>query len=131
MTANRIVRINAGSTALSAVAMLAGRSFLYPQFGLPGPLLLDSVAIGFLLYAAVMAFAAARLPVGRRALLAFAFIDAAWVVVSAMALVSFWPHFTIAGRALIVAVALVVELFAALQFRAAGVNRRRLTASLS
>jgi len=55
---------------------------------------------------------------GRR--LAFTVADLLWVAVSAIVLVLFWPELTGVARFLIIAVALVVEVLATLQFRAAG-----------
>ena len=120
MNANRILQLNATATAATALAMLATRQVLYPFFGLATPLLLDVVAIGFLSYAAVLALAARRARVERNTLLAFTAADALWVAASAVALVLFWGDLTVIGRALVIAVAVVVELFATLQFLAAG-----------
>jgi len=43
-----------------------------------------------------------------------------WVVASAIVLLWFWADFAAVARFLVIAVALVVEVFATLQFRAAG-----------
>jgi hypothetical protein len=127
MTARQILSFNAVATAVSAIAMLATRSFLAPLFGLATPLLLDIVAVGFLGYAGVLAAAATRRPVPRAALLTFAAADAAWVLLSAIVLVLFWSQLTPIARVLIVAVALFCEVAATLQFRAAGGLRPRTT----
>ena len=50
----------------------------------------------------------------------FTVADAAWVVGSAVALALFWSEFTPLARALVIAVALAVEVLATLQYRAAG-----------
>ena len=119
MTSNRILQINATATAATGLAMLAGRGFLPPLFGLGSPLLLDAVAIFFLVYAAALFFFAARPHVERPALLAFAAADGAWVLGSAVILLMFWPQLTPIGRVLIIGVAIVVDTFAMLQYRAA------------
>jgi hypothetical protein len=124
MTPHRILQVNAFSTAASALALLAARGTLPAFFGLDGPALLDVVAAGFLVYAGALAWAAARRPVHRLALMVFAIADAVWVVASAVILVMFWPQLEPLGRILIIAVALVVEVFATLQYRAAGAVRR-------
>jgi hypothetical protein len=126
MTARQILSMNAIATAVSAIAMLATRNLLAPLFGLATPLLLDVTAIGFLGYAAVLAFVATRQPVPREALLTFAALDAAWVVLSAVMLLLFWPNLAPIARALIIGVALFCEVAATLQFRAAGGWRRPL-----
>ncbi len=129
LTARQILSVNAAATAISAIAMLAGRSLLAPLFGLASPLLLDVVAVGFLGYAAVLAGAARRRPVARRALLAFSAADAAWVVISAVALWLFWSQLAPIARVLVAAVALFCEVAATLQFRAAGGLRAQTTMS--
>jgi hypothetical protein len=124
MTPHRILQVNALSTAASAFALLATRGLLPRFFGLDGPLLLDVVAVAFLAYAGALALAARRRPVSRQALMAFAVADAAWVAASAVLLLVFWPQLAPFGRILIIAVALVVKVFATLQFRAAGAVKR-------
>jgi hypothetical protein len=119
MTSNRILQINATATAATGLAMLAARGFLPPLFGLGSPLLLDLVAIFFLVYAGALFFFAARPQVERPALLAFAAGDAAWVVGSAVVLLLFWSQLTPVARVLIIGVAIVVDAFAMLQYRAA------------
>jgi hypothetical protein len=74
-----------------AVGTLSTRSSLHSLFGLDTPILLDVVAVGLLAYA------------------------------GALALLLFWTQLTPMARALVIAVDLVVEVFAILRFRAAKV----------
>jgi hypothetical protein len=120
MTSHRILQLNAVSTAACGVGMLATRENLPPLFGLNGPMLLDLVAVGLLLYAGLLAAAAYWRPVTRQALIAFTVADALWVAASVIVLLLFWADFASIARFLVIAVALVVEVFATLQFRAAG-----------
>ena len=129
MTGRLILSINATATALTGIAMLATRGLLAPLFGLSTPFLLDVTAIAFVVLAGVLAVMASRRPVPREALLTFAALDAAWVAFSAVILVLFWPNLTPIARALVIAVALVVEVFATLEYRAAGGWRARTTMS--
>ena len=55
-----------------------------------------------------------------RSLLVFALVDDAWVVGSAIALELFWVDMAPVARMMTIAIALVVAVFAILQFRAAG-----------
>ena len=119
MTSHRILQLNAVSTAACGVGMLATRGTLHSFFGLDTPTLLDLLALGLLVYAGALAFAA-RQPVTRQVLMAFTVADALWVVASAIVLLLFWGQLAAVARLLILAVALVVEVFATLQFRAAG-----------
>jgi hypothetical protein len=75
---------------------------------------------GLLAYAGALAFAAHRQPVTRQALMAFTVADALWVAASASVLLLFWAQLAPVARLLVIAVAMVVEVFATLQFRAAG-----------
>ena len=125
MSPRHILQVNALSTALCAVGMFATRGTLYALFGLATPALLDELALGLLAYAGATVIAAAREPVKHRTLMAFSIADAVWVVGSAVVLLLLWPQFAPMARLLVAAVAVVVEIFAALQFRAAGAARRR------
>lgn len=120
MTSHRILQLNAISTAACGLGMLATRGTLHSLFGLGAPILLDVLAVGLLVYAGALAFAAQRQPVSRQALMAFTVADAVWVVASAVVLVLFWGQLAPIARLLVIAVALVVEVFATLQFRAVG-----------
>jgi hypothetical protein len=120
MTSNRILQLNALSTAASALAMFATRGTLYRLFGADSPMLFDVIAAGLLAYAAALAIAAREPLVGRRALMAFTLADGLWVAGSAIVLLLFWNELTPPARILVIGVALVVDAFAMLQFRAAG-----------
>ena len=120
MTPNRILTLNAFSTAGCALAMLLGRGFLYSLFGLSSPMLLDVLAVGLLAYAAALWIVSRQDSINPRSLLAFALVDDAWVVGSAIVLELFWVDMAPVARILTIAVALVVAVFALLQFRAAG-----------
>jgi hypothetical protein len=125
MTPRRILEINALFTFVSAAATLALRSTLYPLFGLGAPLVLDIVAIGLMAYVVLLIVAARRQPIDRQTLMAFALADAVWVIGSAVVLVLFWAELASIARVLVIVAALAVEVFAALQFRAAGMAPSR------
>jgi hypothetical protein len=120
MTPNRILNLNALSTAGCAISMLFTRGTLYTLFGLDGPLLLDAIAVGLIAYAVALALAARQPSVSRPTLLTFAVMDDAWVIASVVVLSMFWSELAPFGRVLTIAVALVVGGFALLQYRAAG-----------
>jgi hypothetical protein len=120
IASHRILQLNALSTAACAVSMLATRSVLPPLFGLESPMPLDILAVSLLAYAGALAVAAARQPVTRLALMAFTFGDTLWVVASAIVVILFWTELAPIARLLVIAAALVVEVFATLQYRAAG-----------
>jgi hypothetical protein len=119
MTPHRVLGLNALATAGCALGMLATRGTLYTLFGLQTPVLLDVLAVGLLGYAGLL-WLATRRPISRQMLMTFTAADALWVVASAMVLVLFWGQFDAIGRLLVIAVALVVEVFATMQYFAAG-----------
>ncbi len=119
VTSHRILQLNGVSTAACAVGVLAARGSLHPLFGLDSPVLLDVLAIGLLAYAGALILAARRRPVDRPTLMAFTIADAIWVGASAVVLVLFWAQMAPVARLLVIAAAIVVEIFATLQFRAA------------
>ena len=120
MTPNQILQLNAFTTAASAIGMLAFRGTLYRLFGADSPVLFDVIAVGLLLYAGALIVAARAPRVHRRALMAFTGADALWVAGSAIVLLLFWNQITPLARVLVIAAALIVDVFAMLQFRAAG-----------
>jgi hypothetical protein len=125
MSASRILQVNGLATLGCAGAMLAARPVLPPLFGLSSPAVLDIVAVGLLAYGAALLLAARRRPVSREALLAFTVVDVGWVIASAVVLIACWHQLTPIARLLIIGVALIVEVLATLQFRAAGGWMRR------
>lgn len=119
MTSHRILQLNSVSTAACGLGLLAARGWLHPRFGLETPVLLDVLAVGLLAYAGALAFVAGRREVTRQALMFFTIADGAWVAASVAVLLMFWSELAPVARLLIIAVGIVVEVFATLQFRAA------------
>ena len=120
MTPHRIFQLNVLSTAACAIGMLVSRGTLHTFFGLDTPLPLDVLAVGLLAYAGALAVVSRQETIERSTLMAFAIVDALWVAGSAVVLLLFWDQLTPSARVLVIAVALAVEVFATLQYRAAG-----------
>lgn len=125
MTARHTLLLDALGSAFSAGAVLLFAADLAPLFGLGSPLVLDVVAMATLGYAGVVFHASRRRVVTSGALMGFAIANAMWVAGSAVLLAACWQQFAPLARLLVVAVALVVEVFATLQYRAAGAVRAR------
>ena len=125
MKPNHILQLNALATAACAAGMLATRGLLPAQFGLVTPFVLDVLAVGLLVYAGALAAAARRTIVDRSTLLMFTAGDGLWVAGSAVVLLLFWSQFTPVARTLVIVVALAVDVFATLQYRAAGTSKAR------
>ena len=119
LTAHRAILIDAAATTATAVLLLTARNLLYPYFGLTSPRLLDVAAVAFIAYAAIIALAARQPVVSRATLMTIVAANVGYVLASIAALLVFWPQLHVVGRVLIVAVALAVEAFAALQYVAA------------
>ncbi len=119
LTARHTLLIDAAATTATGLLMLAGRTRLYPYFGLESPFLLDVVAIAFIVYAAIIAVVARRDEVSRTAVMTTAAANAGYVVASVALLIMFWSDLQPIGRAAIIVVAVTVEAFATLQFAAA------------
>lgn len=120
MTANRILQLNAIATAGCALGMLLTRGVLFQFFGATGPWLFDVIAVGLLGYAVALWMSARQSRIDRGTLLAFTVADGMWVAGSAIVLLVFWNQLAPIARVLVIAVAVVVDVFAMLQFRAAG-----------
>ncbi len=118
LTPRHTLLIDAAATTATGLLMLAGRGLLYPYFGLESPLVLDLTAIAFIVYAAIIAFAARQDEVSRAVLMTTAAANVGYVLASAVVLLMFWPELQPIGRALIVVIAIAVEGFATLQFAA-------------
>lgn len=118
MTARRTLLANASFTAVSALVLITAREALYPLFALSSPSMLTAIGVALLVYAGTLVIEARREPPQRHALLMAAALDAGWVVGSAIVLVLAWPSLAPAGRTLIIVAAIIVEVFAWLQFRA-------------
>jgi len=119
MIARRTLLANASFTAASAVLIFAAREGLYPLFGLKSSAVLAIIAVGLGVYAAILAVVARREAVDRRVVMTAAILDAAWVAGSAVVLVAAWTQVAPVGRVLLIVTAVVVEVFATAQFRAA------------
>jgi len=117
MTARHALLANASFTAVSAVILIAAGGALYPLFALNSSSLLTTVGAVLLLYAGSLIIEARREPPQRYALVTAALLDAGWVAGSVIVLVIGWSALAPAGRVLIIAAAVVVEVFAFLQFR--------------
>ena len=119
MIARRALLANACFTAASAVLIFAARESLYPLFGLESSSLFATIAVGLGVYAAILAVVARREALDRRVVLTAAILDAGWVAGSAVVLIAAWTQVAPVGRVLVVVTAVIVEVFATWQFRAA------------
>ena len=121
MTPQLILTLNAAATGACAIGMLAARSILPAVFGLDSPLLLDTICdrVSRLRRRPRDCRQASARGTKRRCWRS-RIADALWVVFSAIVLMLFWSQFTVVGRVLVFAVACAVEVFATLQYRAAG-----------
>ena len=119
LTAHRTILLDAAATTASALVLLAARPVLYPYFGLTSPQILDMAVVAFIAYAAIIALAARQPVISRTTLMTIVAANIATVLASIVVLVVFWSELHPVGRVLIFVMAVVVELFATLQYAAA------------
>lgn len=105
---------DAVTSAAAGLLMLGGAGILAPLLGLPEPLL-RIAGLSLLPFAALVAGVAMRGPVSRKAVMAIAVVNAAWVAGSVLVVLSNWVAPTMLGHAFVLTQALAVALFAALQ----------------
>jgi hypothetical protein len=107
--------IDAGVTALNGAAYLAGAGILDSLLGMPASAQ-RPIGAFLLAFAAAVLYVATRPTIGRGASAAVIAVNAAWVVASVVVLVSDWHAPTLGGGVWIALQAVVVALFAVLQF---------------
>lgn len=111
----RILLVDALASAATGLLMALGAPLLAPVLGLPLMLLREAGLI-LLPFAAFVAFVATRKEIPRRSAWAVVVVNALWVIDSAILLLSGWVAPTVYGQVFVVAQALVVAVFAELQF---------------
>ncbi len=107
-------------TLVCGLASLVDAAPLATAFGIPAPLWLELLGLGLIGYAVALFWIATRLPIDRRLATITSIMDLGWVLGSGLLLVIPDMPFTAPGREVILAVALVVALWAVLQI--AGLN---------
>lgn len=111
----RVLTVNALSSAMVAVAFVAGGHPLGRLFGV-APAALWVIAAGLLAFALHLRHVARKPAIARNEALYFAVCDAAWVVASAAFLLG-WPHLLSGyGRLFFALIADVVAVFCVLEF---------------
>lgn len=113
---SRVLLGNATFGVLSAFICLLWAQPLATALGFTSPLSLVVVGVGLLLFAAELAWIAIRKPADRRVLTIIFGLDVAWVIASAIILLTGWLPLTTAGMWTIITVADIVAVFAVLEF---------------
>lgn len=106
---------DAAAGAASGVLLLAAPAFLAGLFGLPVTLLLVCGAI-LLLFGAGILYLATRRPIPRPGVWVLIGLNVLWVLDSALLLASGWVTPSATGQAFVIAQALVVAVFAELEY---------------
>ncbi|OWW21815.1 hypothetical protein [Noviherbaspirillum denitrificans] len=119
----RVLVADAVSALAMGLMLIAAAGALEPLLGLPEVLLRET---GFVLLpiAAFVAWAGMRKELSRRLVWAVIIVNALWVADSFVLLVSGWVTPTFLGQAFVVGQALIVAVFAELEFF--GVRRARM-----
>ena len=112
----RTLQGNAIFCGISGAAFIVGAGPITTFLGLSTPIILSVLGLVLLLTAVLLFRAAAPRSIDYRTGLLYAIIDSAWVVGSAILLLSGWISFTTEGKWAVGVVAVLVALFASLEF---------------
>ena len=112
----RTLQGNAIFCGISGAAFIVGAGPITTFLGLSTPVILLVLGVVLLLTALSLFRAAAPRSIDYRTGLFYAIIDSAWVVGSVILLLSSWIQFTIEGKWAVGVVAVIVALFASLEF---------------
>jgi hypothetical protein len=119
MTISRLLRLallaDAAATTMTALLMFVAAATLAPLLGLPQTLLTYAGAALFP-YAAVVAYLGTRRRVARGAVWAVIACNVAWAADSLLLLATGWIQPTMFGYAFVIGQALIVALFAEVQY---------------
>lgn len=112
----RTLLANALFSTFCAFACLFWSKPLAALLGMNEPLVLIDLGLVILLFAPVVAWIALRPQLNRRFVTTIFLLDAAWVVISIILLLTDWVAFTSAGKWLVGGVTDVVALLAVLEY---------------
>ena len=121
----RVLQSDGVFEAVLGAILILGAKPLAPLFGLDAPAILIGVGIVLLISAALLFRIAAREPADRPTALSVAILNAAWVVVSAIVVLTGWLPLSTAGNWAVALIAGVIAVFAALQFYGVGQIREQ------
>jgi hypothetical protein len=112
----RTLQGNALFCGISGVAFIVGAGSITTFLGLSTPIILQVLGIVLLLTALSLFRAAVPRSIDNRIGLLYAIIDSVWVVGSIILLLTNWISFTTEGKWAVGVVAVIVALFASLEF---------------
>ncbi len=119
----RVLLLDAAATGATGILLVTGTSILQSLLNLPAWLMIEA-GIFCLAWAALVAFAGTRQMLSRAFVLAIVAGNAVWALGSILLLVSGTVSPTLLGYAFVIAQALVVAVFAELQY--VGMKRKAL-----
>lgn len=111
----RVLLADAAASGATGLLMAFGASFLEPLLGLPVALLREAGII-LLPFAALLIYIATREHLSRRWVWAVVVMNVIWVMDSILLLLSGWVSPTLLGQAFVIGQALVVAVFAELEY---------------
>ena len=112
----RTLRGNGIFTSLCGILLILGAWPLTSFLGLGTPLILIVIGVVLLPYAVSLFFTAARELIDHRSVLIAALLDSAWVLWSVVILLTNWIPLTIGGKWAVGVIAVIVALFAELEW---------------
>ncbi len=112
----RTLQANGIFCGISGAAFLVGAGPITTFLGLSTPVILLILGVVILVTAVLLFRAAAPHAINAQAGLLFAIIDTAWLVGSVILLLTGWVSFTVGGKWAVGVIALIVAVFASLEF---------------
>jgi len=112
----RVLYGNAIFSGVSGLFFVIASHVVAKFIGIGAPLAILIIGIGLTGYAGMIYISASRSEISRSFVLTAVFSDSAWVVLSILLLVTGWVPFSGEGKWAIGIVAMIVDIFATLQF---------------
>jgi hypothetical protein len=112
------LRANGVFSSIIGLALLLASQPVASFLGIDAPVALAALGLATVLYAAFLLWAAGRQALDMHVVLVTAILDAAWVVLTPVLLLTDWLPFTEAGKWAIVIVSDIVAVFAVAEFYA-------------
>lgn len=112
----RILYGNAVFSGVSGLLFVFASNPIANFIGISTPLVILAIGIGLAGYAALIYTNASRAQISRSSVLLAIIADSTWVLLSIVLLVTGWVPFSVEGKWAVGIIAIIVDIFATLQF---------------
>ena len=115
-TIRRILYGNAIFSGVSGLLFTIASNPIAKFIGVDAPLVILSIGVGLASYAALIYVNASRVEISRPFVLTAVISDSVWVLLSILLLITGWVSFSVEGKWAVGIIAVIVDVFATLQF---------------